>query len=219
MNMEQSVTLRLPCNVGDIVWCNIDGHKADYLDECIVKEISIEKDRPEPLFRVVNYGKAEYATFWQSDFGKEVFNAAQYFGRLEENAGQDMEDLLIGSRRLPVAEISFEEDILPEGSCLNFYVPVTFDPADVFGVQLQEDDSINVYANYDPDERRVCNAMDVVVISSKGRESYHKYPLTKSEKTTLESKMEAYSQQLYGKSLAELCGDYQQEQHSPEMRM
>ena len=84
MNAPPFITLTLPCNVGDAVWCNIDGHGEDYLDECVVKEISIELGKPEPLFTVVSYEKAEYATFWQSDFGKEVFNAAQYFGQSEQ---------------------------------------------------------------------------------------------------------------------------------------
>ena len=94
MNMEQSVTLRLPCNVGDTVWCNIDGHKADYLDECIVKEISIEKDRPEPLFTVVNYEKAEYTTFWQSDFENRVIMDADTYLPVGDNYKDTLNDYL-----------------------------------------------------------------------------------------------------------------------------
>ena len=52
------IAIQLPCNVGDTVFCNIDGHKEDYLDECYVKSIEIEKDFPhdgvaEPLYTVI----------------------------------------------------------------------------------------------------------------------------------------------------------------------
>ena len=55
------VTIQLPCYVGDVVFCKIDDHKEDYLDECYVKSIEIEKDFPHdgmadpPLYCNVRY--------------------------------------------------------------------------------------------------------------------------------------------------------------------
>lgn len=80
------ITIKLPCNVGDTVFCNIDSHKEDYLDECYVKTIEIEKDFPhqgeiDPLYTVIcdTVTKKEYNRFFASEFGKTIFTTEQYF--------------------------------------------------------------------------------------------------------------------------------------------
>lgn len=75
----------LPCGAGDTVFAYLGDkpkrkklHRED-LSECIVSEISIHKDSPEPLFTALCYAEAEYGRFWQSDFGKLIFTLDQYF--------------------------------------------------------------------------------------------------------------------------------------------
>ena len=78
--------ITLPAFVGDTVFCNVDNHKEPYLDECYVRDITIEKDCPhdgeaEPLFTVIcdTPTKKDFNRFWASDFGKEVFTIKQYY--------------------------------------------------------------------------------------------------------------------------------------------
>lgn len=82
------VTIQLPCYVGDVVFCKIDDHKEDYLDECYVKSIEIEKDFPhdgmaDPLYTVIcdSQTKKEFNRFFASEFGKTIFTLEQYFER------------------------------------------------------------------------------------------------------------------------------------------
>ena len=82
------ITIQLPCNVGDIVFCNIDNHKEDYMDECYVKSIEIEKDFPhdgmtDALYTVIcdTQTKKEFGRFFASEFGKTIFTLEQYFER------------------------------------------------------------------------------------------------------------------------------------------
>lgn len=65
--------VELPCKVGDTVFANIDGHTGDFLDECVISRIEYSKDYSEPLFTAICTEKAEYQTYWASDFGKEIF--------------------------------------------------------------------------------------------------------------------------------------------------
>lgn len=86
------ITFNLPCGVGDRVFAylvdvvapaddEIRKSKKGYtqLVECVIFEISIQKDRPEPLFTAISYENAEYATFWLSDFGKNIFTPEQFY--------------------------------------------------------------------------------------------------------------------------------------------
>lgn len=73
----------LPCGPGERVFALLDDapKKWTWLDlsECIVSEILLSKDYPEPLFTAISYEKARYNTFWKSDFGKTIFTVDQYY--------------------------------------------------------------------------------------------------------------------------------------------
>ena len=82
------ITIQLPCNVGDIVFCNIDERKESYLDKCYVKSIKIEKDFPhdgmvDPLYTVIcdTKTKKEFNRFFASEFGRTIFTWEQYLAR------------------------------------------------------------------------------------------------------------------------------------------
>lgn len=79
---ESGLLLRLPAKPGDTVMAYLDSPSLD-LTECVVSQILYDKDFKEPLFTAVSYEHAEYNTFWQSDFGKEIFTLEQYWSMLD----------------------------------------------------------------------------------------------------------------------------------------
>jgi hypothetical protein len=77
--IENGAVIALPCKVGDTVYADIcDAKDGDFCDECIVKSVEIDKDSPEPLYTVVCYARAEYRTYWASDFLKEFFKEPRF---------------------------------------------------------------------------------------------------------------------------------------------
>ena len=69
---DKSCFIELPCKVGDTVYIDLSD-KGDYYDECKVKHIEFNSDWTEPLLTFICYEKADYRTYWLSDFGKEWF--------------------------------------------------------------------------------------------------------------------------------------------------
>ena len=69
---DKSRYIELPCKVGDTAYADFSG-KGYYYDECKVKHIEFNSDWTEPLFTLICYEKADYRTYWLSDFGKEWF--------------------------------------------------------------------------------------------------------------------------------------------------
>lgn len=69
---DKSRFVELPCKVGDTAYADFSG-KGYYYDECKVKHIEFNSDWTEPLFTLICYEKADYRTYWLSDFGKEWF--------------------------------------------------------------------------------------------------------------------------------------------------
>ena len=104
-------------------------------------------------------------------------------------------DIVSGSRRLKREEISFEDEMMVIGNRLNFYMPLYFDIAEVFGEKpllKNEDGYINVYANYDLALGCVCDMLEIVKVVYDGSETEYYYPLSKEEKTAILEKMEQY---------------------------
>ena len=67
---------------------------------------------------------------------------------------------LTGIRTLHAEDISFAEDIIQNDNLLEFYMEVSFNADQVFGTDVctsENDDWLNIYANYDLDARRVCD--------------------------------------------------------------
>ena len=69
---DKSRFLELPCKVGDTAYIDLSD-KRDYYDECKVTHIEFSSDWTEPLFTLICYEKADYRTYWLSEFGKEWF--------------------------------------------------------------------------------------------------------------------------------------------------
>ena len=133
---------------------------------------------------------------------------------------------LSGSRTLRAEDISFSDEVMENGNLLNFYMEVIFDPEKVFGTHVctdENDDYVNVYANYDMDARRVCDTLDVCLVHGDGSQQNYKYRLTDEEQALLLPKMEDYCQQRLGRSLEECCARYlaeaNEESHALTMEM
>ena len=129
---------------------------------------------------------------------------------------------LSGSRTLRTEDISFSEDIVQNDNLLEFYMDVSFDADKVFGTNVcttENDDWLNIYANYDMEARRICDTLEVYLVRGDGGEQDYKYRLTDEEKELLIPKMEEYCQHRWGQSLEECCADYLAEQNQTPQGM
>ena len=95
-------------------------------------------------------------------------------------------------------------EIYVYGCWLNFYLEASFDVDAVFGTHVcteKNDDTLNVYANYDMASGQVCDELEVDLHWADGREESLEYRLNAVEKATLLRKMDAYCLQQTGQSL------------------
>lgn len=131
-----------------------------------------------------------------------------------EQAKAEEPQVLCGSRRLKPLEISFEGEISEYGHVLNFYMPVVFDPDAVFGTDVtsvENDDYVNVYAEYDLRTGEVCPALLVTLCRGDGSNCDCTYPLNEDECGWLLRKMDAYCQQEMEMPLADVRKQWQEE--------
>lgn len=197
---------------------------------------SIDMDKGE--FSSLDNSKG-WQTFRNKDVSTAIYFASKrsgvswdrcrqhFFERLdgkELTANTDAQ-YLTGSRRLLPEEISFEDEVMECGGKLNFYVPVYFDPDAVFGTHVatdENDDYVNVYANYDLKTGRVCGELDITLVRGDGSEAEYKYKLTESDCAALLPKMEAYCQEQTEMTLLDwmkLCMEDAREQQAGGMTL
>lgn len=122
---------------------------------------------------------------------------------------------LRGQRELCAQDISFSGDIMQNDHLLEFYMDVVFDADAVFGTQVctsENDDYLNIYANYDLERGCVCDTLEVYLVRGDGTEQDHKYHLSEDEQALLLPRMEEYCQRQFGCGLDELRGQYLSEQ-------
>lgn len=113
---------------------------------------------------------------------------------------------LRGSRRLRPDDISFAEEISEIKGQLNFYMETSFDVDAVFGTRIcteENDDTLNVYADYDMAAGQIHDTLEVNMHWADGREEPLKYQLNDAEKAILLQKMDAYCQEQTGQTLEE----------------
>lgn len=116
-----------------------------------------------------------------------------------------------GERQFRQAEIFFAEEIVVDDKTLNFYVPIYFDAAAVFGKQVERlgpDDSFDVYANYDMDDGDISEYLEILVKYHDGVEDVAMYHLTPEEQEMFLQKMDKNSQFQTGKSLQDWKKDH-----------
>lgn len=117
--------------------------------------------------------------------------------------------------RLSEKDLSLSDEIVEMDGRLNFYINTDFDVDEVFGTNVQtteNDDWLNVYANFDMESRQVCDTLDIELHRGDGGEEERSYTLSAVEKAMLYTKMDAYCRQETGISLPEYCNALLQEQ-------
>jgi hypothetical protein len=99
---------------------------------------------------------------------------------------------------LSARELSFEDEICEMDDQLDFMLSGGFDVDAAFGtfvVTDQNDDWLNLYANYDMPSGEVCDTLDIVLHRGDGTDEELSYTLNGAEKEILLRKMDAYCQE------------------------
>ena len=88
----------------------------------------------------------------------------------------------------------------------------------LFGTHVctgENDDTLNVYANYDMASGQVCDELEVDLHRADGREEPVEYRLNAVEKATLLRKMDAYCQGQTGQTLKDYSAQWMAEEMAP----
>lgn len=195
------------------------------------------------LLRMENTGKVTGA--FEIDFDKREFSAvhimdgwktfaigdvsvAAYYAFRKEGLNTDgryrvLMDKLDGREitsagHLSAREISFAEEISEINGLLNFYMETGFNVDAVFGTHVctsENDDTLNVYANYDCSAGQVCDELEVDLHRADGREESVEYRLNAVEKATLLRKMDVYCLEQTGTSLKDYIAQLMAEEIMP----
>ena len=113
---------------------------------------------------------------------------------------------IISAGHLSARNFSFGEEIIESDGKLNFYLQADFDVDAAFGTFVctdQNDDWLNIYANYDIEKDRLCDTLELNLCKGDGTEENWSYHLNAAEQEVLARKMEAFCQQQTGMSLHE----------------
>ena len=175
---------------------------------------------------------------WQTYRAKDISTAAYYASKKEsadwttkrDNFRERLKGLeplsaqrsvfIRGAEALPMDKICFEDEVSQIDNCLNFYVPVYFDTDIVLGTHVGTDENndwINLYANYDMERGCVCDTLEVYLVRGDGSELDCQYRLTPEECAALLPKMDTYCKEQMGLSLEETRAQYLSEQMPPQM--
>ena len=117
----------------------------------------------------------------------------------------------------------------PKLTTLKLYMPLTADLYerneygdfdDTFVCTDQNDDWLNIYANYDVEQDRLCDTLELNLCKGDGSEESWSYSLNAAEQEVLLHKMEAFCQQQTGMNLHEYAQQLRDsETQAPEMQM
>ena len=124
---------------------------------------------------------------------------------------------------LSARNFSFGEEIIESDGKLNIYLQADFDVDAAFGTFVctdQNDDWLNIYANYDIEKDRLCDTLELNLCKGDGTEENWSYHLNAAEQEVLARKMEAFYQQQTGTSLHEYARQLRESgSQTPEMQM
>ena len=133
----------------------------------------------------------------------------------QEIPREELEICIHGDRRLDTGEISFSDSVEQMGGMLNFYMDVCFPPDTVLGTFVctsENDDYVNIYANYDLVRDALCGELDVMLWRGDGDCLPMRYRLSREEKEMLLPKLAEYCQRDTGMTLTEWREQYLAEQ-------
>ena len=185
----------------------------------------------------VNFDKREFSAVhiidgWQTWAMRDVSVAVYHATRSQFASGDDkwrkLLDHLNGKEitsagHLSARNFSFGEEIIESDGKLNFYLQADFDVDAAFGTFVctdQNDDWLNIYANYDIEKDRLCDTLELNLCKGDGTEENWSYHLNAAEQEVLARKMEAFCQQQTGMSLHEYAQQLRESgSQTPEMQM
>ena len=185
----------------------------------------------------VNFDKREFSVVhiidgWQTWAMRDVSVAVYHATRSQFASGDDkwrkLLDHLNGKEitsagHLSARNFSFGEEIIESDGKLNFYLQADFDVDAAFGTFVctdQNDDWLNIYANYDIEKDRLCDTLELNLCKGDGTEENWSYHLNAAEQEVLARKMEDYCQQQTGMSLHEYAQQLRESgSQTPEMQM
>lgn len=176
-------------------------------------------------FRIQDISTAVYYATKKS-YASQEHQWKVFLDRLDgkQLAADTEAQFLRGQRELCTRDIYFSDEIVQNENLLEFYMDGSFYVDAVFGTQVctsENDDYLNIYANYDLEHGCVCDTLEVYLVRENGPEQDYKYRLSEEEQALLLPKMEEYCKQQFGCGLDELRGQYLSEQNggqqSPQM--
>ncbi len=119
---------------------------------------------------------------------------------------------------LPSEIIAFADGIAADHGRLNFYMETNFNVNKAFGVRVctgENDDTLNVCANYDCASGQVCDELEIDLYRADGCEEAVTYRLNAVEKAALLRKMDAYCQEQTGQTLKDYSAQLMAEEMAP----
>ena len=187
----------------------------------------------------VNFDKREFSavhimdgwrTWAMRDVSAAVYHATRSQFASSDDKWRKLLDHLSGKEitsagHLSARNFSFGDEIIESDGKLNFYVQTEFDVDAAFGTFVltdENDDWLNVYANYDIAEDRPCDTLELTLCKGDGSEESWSYPLNAAEQDVLLRKMEEYCQQQTGMSLHDYAQRFREEpeqQQGPVMKL
>ena len=185
----------------------------------------------------VNFDKREFSavhimdgwrTWAMRDMSAAVYHATRSQFASSDDKWRKLLDHLSGKEitsagHLSARNFSFGDEIIESDGKLNFYVQTEFDVDAAFGTFVltdENDDWLNVYANYDIAQGKSCDTLELTLCKGDGSEESWSYQLNAAEQDVLLRKMEEYCQQQTGMSLRVYAQQFREEQmQAPEMQM
>lgn len=182
----------------------------------------------------INFDRQEFSAVhimdgWKTYALQDVSTAAYHAMRKQGISTGERWTLLLGKLdgkeiaspgHLSAQDINFSDEIIESDGKLNFYIDVSFDVDKMFGTHVltdENDDWLNIYANYDIAHREVCDTLELTLCKGDGNEDEISYTLNAAEKEALRSKMEDYCEQAEGATLDEFCARMLAEEDEPIM--
>ena len=180
----------------------------------------------------INFDKREFSAVnimdgWQTFALGDVSTAAYHATRKRflsvEQQYEKLLDHLDGKEitsagHLSARNFSFSDEIMEDDGKLDFYIDTTFDVDAVFGTLVctdENDDYINLYADYDMESGQVCDELTIILWKGDGQSEEMSYALNAAEKEVLLRKMDEYCQQQTGMALGDYSAQRMAEQDAP----
>ena len=169
-------------------------------------------------------------TWAMRDVSAAVYHATRSQFASSDDKWRKLLDHLSGKEitsagHLSARNFSFGDEIIESNGKLNFYVQTEFDVDAAFGTFVltdENDDWLNVYANYDIAQGKSCDTLELTLCKGDGSEESWSYPLNAAEQDVLLRKMEEYCQQQTGMSLHDYAQQFREEpeqQQGPVMKL